>query len=129
MTPYTQEVEEALKWADTFGKWEGVEGIPDRHCAVLAAELRRQSQELERARDDVRRWKMTHLLDVMSLDREVFKAAVQVVHCLQALTDPEGSLSAAGVNDGPEKNEAEQSLRDYDTALQAALTQPAPEKP
>ena len=51
MTPYTQEVEEALKWADTFGKWEGVEGIPDRHCAVLAAELRRQSQELERARE------------------------------------------------------------------------------
>ena len=47
MTPYTQEVEEALKWADTFGEWEGVDGIPDRHCAVLASELRRQSQEFE----------------------------------------------------------------------------------
>ena len=58
MTPYTQEVEEALNHADA----EIIEGIicaDDCHhmeMRALAAELRRQSQELQRARAALDGW-------------------------------------------------------------------------
>ena len=58
MTPHPQEVEEALAWADNSRLDEGqswLEGVVEENAKVLAAELRRQSQELERAREIVRR--------------------------------------------------------------------------
>ena len=46
-TPQDPGTKEAMEWADTFGKWEGVEGIPDRHCATLAHALRAAMVRLE----------------------------------------------------------------------------------
>ena len=54
MTPYTQEVEEALRWAES-PKNPNCRADGSDSGSVLAAELRRKSQELERARDIVRR--------------------------------------------------------------------------
>ena len=39
------------------------------------------------------------------------EAALAVVECAESLTCPEGSLDAAGVNPGPEKDQLENALR------------------
>ena len=62
LVPVSDEEErEALAWADTFGKWEGVEGIPDRHCAILARLLRQRTAKLREAEA-----KITALQDLVS---------------------------------------------------------------